>query len=241
MSNILSLQRFKVILRVLYQTLDLTSLEYIYRYPEMLRLFYTVWYNTMVDESRLKTLFKLVRLIDKQKIEGSIVECGVYKGGSAGVMAYAAKKSLLNRDIWLFDSFEGLPNPTKKDGADAKKQYYKGFCKGDVKDVRKIFAKLDIDPRRMHIKKGWFKDTFKNNNIPKIAILHIDADWYDSVALCLDKFYANVSKGGYIVLDDYACWEGCKRATSDFIKRKRLKIEWVHGGSTSYYFQKSDV
>jgi O-methyltransferase len=183
-------------------------------------------------------LYRLVREIERKQIEGDIVECGVYKGGSAAVMAYAAKSSSIVRGIWLFDSFEGLPPPTKKDGERAFGQYYKGLCTGTVREVREIFGTLKIKDKRVHIVPGWFKDTFPIVKVKKIALLHIDADWYESVGLCLDKFYANVARGGFVVLDDYGCWEGCRRATDEFIRKNKLKIKLIRVTSVSYYFQK---
>lgn len=226
------------IIRALYHTLDFSSIDSILRYPVMLRLFYKVRFYTMVDIPRLKMLFRLVREIDKLKIQGDIVECGVYKGGSAAVMAYARRNNLDSKDVWLFDSFEGLPPPTKVDGEEAFRQYHKGFCLGTVREVKEIFNKLKMMNQDVHIVKGWFKQTLPAAKIAKISLLHIDADWYESVSLCLETFYNKVSEGGFIVLDDYGCWEGCRKATDEFIKKNKLKVILKKGNSTAYYFQK---
>lgn len=151
-------------------------------------------------------------------------------------MGYVCKQSPLNRNIWLFDSFEGLPQPVEKDGTKAQNEYYKGFVKADISFVRKIFQKLAIPNARVHILKGWFEDTFPSIEIEKIALLHIDADWYESVKLSLEKFYVSVQPGGFVVLDDYGYWEGCDRATDEFIKEQSLNVKLTPVDPSGHYF-----
>jgi len=153
-------------------------------------------------------------------------------------MAFASNKSSLSRDIWLFDSFEGLPEPTVEDGNRAQAEYHKGKCYGSVASVREIFHQLYIPENRVHIVKGWFEETFPSVTVKDVALLHIDADWYESVKLCLEKFYDSVCPGGFIVLDDYGHWEGCRRATDEFLKTHSLNIELVRVDCTGHYFQK---
>ncbi len=202
----------------------------------MMRLVYRVRGYTAVFVPRLVALYKLSEEINRLSVPGDIVECGVYNGGSAAIMASLCEKSPLSRSVWLFDSFEGLPKPTEKDGDEAPA--YEGWCHGDLSKVKKVFRKLCIPESRVHIVKGWFQDTFPKVEIPKIAILHIDADWYESVKLCLEKFYDSVQPGGYIVLDDYGDWEGCRIATDEFLKRRTLEVKLIQVDYTGFYFQK---
>jgi O-methyltransferase len=167
---------------------------------------------------------------------GDIVECGVYNGGSAAIMASLCEKSPVSRNVWLFDSFEGLPKPTDEDGDEAPA--YEGWCHGDLSKVKEVLRKLRIPESQVRIVKGWFQDTFPKVEIPKIAILHIDADWYESVKLCLEKFYDSVQPGGYIVLDDYGDWQGCRIATDEFLKKRVLDVKLIQVDYTGFYFQK---
>jgi len=203
---------------------------------QMMRLVYRVRGYTAVFVPRLVALYKLSEEINQRSVAGDIVECGVYNGGSAAIMASLCEKSPVNRNVWLFDSFEGLPKPTDKDGDEAAA--YQGWCHGDLSKVKEVLRKLRIPERRVHIVKGWFQDTFLKVEIPQIAILHIDADWYESVKLCLEKFYDSVQAGGYIVLDDYGDWEGCRVATDEFLKNRGLKVKLVQVDYTGFYFQK---
>ena len=202
----------------------------------MMRLVYRVRGYTAVFVPRLVVLYKLSEEINQRSMPGDIVECGVYNGGSAAIMASLCQKSPLNRNVWLFDSFEGLPKPTDRDGNEAAA--YEGWCHGDLSKVKEILRKLRISESRVHIVKGWFQDTFLKVEIPEIAILHIDADWYESVKLCLEKFYDSVIPGGYIVLDDYGDWEGCRIATDEFLLKRALNVKLVQVDYTGFYFRK---
>lgn len=226
-------------LGVARQTIDLSSPSSFCDSLRMLWLFYIVRKYTMLSPLRLKALYRLAKSIDQSFVLGDAVECGVCNGGSAAVIAYVVKQSPLNRKIWLFDSFEGLPEPTEKDGAKVQQESYKGLAKGDISNVRKIFQKLAIPDTRVHIVKGWFQDTFPSIEIKRIGLLHIDADWYEPVKLCLEKFYDTVESGGFIVLDDYGCYEGCRRATDEFIKERSLNMKLIQIDYTGHYFQKA--
>ena len=203
----------------------------------MMRLVYRVRGYTAVFVPRLVALYKLSEEINQRSVLGDIVECGVYNGGSAAIMASLCQKSPVNRNVWLFDSFEGLPKPTGRDGNEAPA--YEGWCHGDLSKVKEVLRKLHILESRVHIVKGWFQDTFPKVEIPRIAILHIDADWYESVKLCLEKFYDSVQPGGYIVLDDYGDWEGCRIATDEFLKNRALDVKLIQVDYTGFYFQKT--
>lgn len=196
----------------------------------------TVKEYTALLPLRLASLYRLTLDIDRRSVPGDVVECGVYNGGSAALMASICARSPLNRIIWLFDSFEGLPQPTEKDGEEAQSCGW--WCHGDLSKVKTIFNKLDIPESRTHIIKGWFQDTFTEVQIGDIALLHIDADWYESVKLCLETFYDSVEPGGYVVIDDYGHWEGCRRATDEFLKTHGIDIKLTRVDYTGRYFRK---
>ena len=220
------------------RTIRLSSPHRFYETVKILWLLYKVREYTIVSHPRLKALYTLTKKLDFPHVAGDIVECGVYNGGSAAVMAYAAKRSPMKRNIWLFDSFEGMPVPTEKDGTKAFEMFHDRWNAGDVSKVKGIFRDLSIPDARVHIVKGWFHNTFPLVEIPRIALLHIDADWYQSVNACLEKFYDLVQPGGVIVLDDYGLWEGCQRATDEFIERRNLEVKLVPVDYASHYFSK---
>jgi O-methyltransferase len=196
----------------------------------------------MVKNAHLVSLYNLVREADKQGLRGDLVECGVWNGGSAALMAAATRSCRYNleeRSLWLFDSFEGLPPPGDKDGTKAINAYFAGRCKGDAKKVEKAFATINLSTAGVTIVPGWFETTLEQASIDEIALLHIDADWYDSVRLVLDIFYDRVAPGGFIVLDDYGFWPGCSKAVHDFLRERDISDDVITMvGEHGAYFQK---
>ena len=199
-------------------------------------LFFRVRHHTLTRPSRLNVLYTLADRLDRDGIPGAIVECGVYRGGSAAVMAAGSRG---RRDVHLFDSFQGLPPPGEKDGRLAHEQFHQGWCAADVEQVRALLRR-QLSADRLHVHPGWFHETLPHARIPQIALLHIDADWYDSVLLCLRTFYDAVSPRGFVVLDDYGRWEGCTRATNDFLEERGLDGTVTVRNPPHHFFQKPE-
>jgi len=215
-----------------------------------LSLFRKIYPYTMVDAKRLSNIHDLAEAAEKGKLKGVFAECGVWRGGCAAIMASVSKKAQSSRKIWLFDSFEGLPEPTTKDGQVAK-DYAQNRAGGKLKTINKCVGPLDdakeiffnvlkIDPNNVVIKKGWFQDTLPvaKKEIGPIAILRLDGDWYESTKICLDNLYDNVTSGGYVVVDDYGHWEGCKKAIDEFIAGRKIKTDLIKIDYAGIYFKK---
>lgn len=205
---------------------------------------------THVNYPRLKGLWDIAENVSKKKIEGAFVETGVWKGGCAAIMAYVSKKNGYRNPLYFFDSFEGLPEPSEEDGSDAI-FFSKGKKGGSLKSIEKVkagerfireilFRKMDIDPKKVFIVKGWFQKTLPvyRKRIKKIAILRLDGDWYESTKVALDNLYDRVVKGGYVVIDDYNYWEGCKKAVDEFIEKRKLNVKLIKQDSSGVYFVK---
>jgi O-methyltransferase len=196
---------------------------------------------TMVDTYRLKNLIRLGNYVNSQNIEGDFVECGVYKGGSAAILSKHLSKT---RKLWLYDSFEGMPETTEKDGKSA--QDFVGDCVGSVEEVREVMQLVSTSKEQYILKKGWFSETFCEELPKQIAILHCDADWYDSVTLVLETFYKLIPDGGCVILDDFGYWEGCREAFYDFCFKHNEKpllervgdsqLFWIKGKTSSRDF-----
>ena len=203
----------------------------------------------MVPYEGLLNVHELATLIEEKKIPGAFVECGVWKGGCSALMAEAAKKGGEGRLTWMFDSFEGLPQPTEIDGAEAKKMARNriagemkpiGELVGTLENTQTILEKFKIDRTKVRIVKGWFQDTLPKNRagIGPIALLRLDGDWHESTRTCLENLFDQVVPGGYIIIDDYGHWEGCKKAVDAFLSARRLNVELIKAGYAVVYFQK---
>lgn len=217
--------------------------------PDKLILFFKVLPYTMVSYERLSNAYELAEKAEKEGVKGAFVECGVWKGGTIGVMAYSAAKARSSRQIWLFDSFEGLPEPTKQDGetaiiysSDRKSGSLVsiGRCVGLLEDVKRLFVSiLHLKGDNIQIEKGWFQDTLPEakERVGPIAILRLDADWYESTKCILENLYENVVSGGYVIIDDYGHWEGCKKAVDEFFEKRNVSLALKTIDDTGVYFQ----
>jgi len=202
----------------------------------------TVQPYTLVGPERIQNLFRLAARIEREKIPGDVVECGVCNGGTAAVLARSASRSRMKRAVWLLDSFEGMPPVSAQDadgpGGD-KAAAHVGQEVGDPQRVREVLKKVGADMSRVRILPGWFQETFPAVTTKQIAILNIDADWYESVKLCLDTFYDRVVQGGFISLDDYGHWPGCKKAVDEFFQVRKLSYKLIQVDYTAHWFRKA--
>lgn len=172
---------------------------------------------------------------------GSVVECGVWRGGMSAAIAEIMGTE---REIYLFDSFEGLPDATEKDG-EAALEYQKNTNAIDYHDNCK--AEIEFAQQAMKLAnaqnvkyiKGWFEKTLPGYqfNTP-ILILRLDGDWYDSTMQCLDNLYDKVVPGGLILIDDYHTWEGCTKAVHDFLSKRNIPVKIRESKNGVCYFYK---
>lgn len=202
-------------------------------------LFRTVRPFTMAGYRRLSNVYDLCRRAVAMGLPGAFVECGAWKGGAAAVMAVVARQEGRGRKTWLFDSFEGLPEPGEADGPRARR--WAGRCAAPVGEAeRLLFDLLRLDRDRVILRKGWFRDTLPaaGPEIGPIAVLRLDADWYESTRLCLERLYGGVAPGGFVILDDYGTWEGFRRAVDEFLARRGLAAEIVPVDRSGAWFRK---
>lgn len=195
---------------------------------------------TYMPWPRLSTLYDLAVRLSRDRLMGSYVECGVCNGGSAGVLAGVSRRNP-DRHVWLFDSWEGLPEPDAIDVDLRDLPGRTGMACGLEECARELlFDKLGLTERTVHFVRGWFDDTLplSKAQVGPVALLHLDCDWYKSVRLCLDQVYDQVITGGYVVIDDYGHWRGCRKAVDEFIAQRHLQVALAWVDYTGVYFQK---
>lgn len=187
-----------------------------------------------------KEFIQNLQLIDRfRTVSGSIVECGVWRGGmSAGIADVLGNE----RTYYLFDSFEGLPEAKSIDGKAAMdwqknvhSQTFFNNCRAEIEWAQKA---MKLSAGKDHIiTKGWFVDSLENF-APKneIAVLRLDGDWYDSTMVCLVKLFPKVASGGIVVIDDYYLWDGCSKAVHDYLSKNNItaRIKQFEGGNLHY-------
>jgi O-methyltransferase len=158
---------------------------------------------------------------------GSVIECGVWKGGMALALTriFGAERSYA-----FFDSFEGMPPPNQHDGRDAhfwaahpEHPRYFDNCRADFAEFQSILQKLRPEHLHARVTKGWFSESLASMDSESVAFAHLDCDWYDSTYVCLERLWPQMVIGGVILIDDYYDWEGCRRAVHDFLSRNEAR------------------
>ena len=184
---------------------------------------------TYLDLKALLNIDSTIRYVEDNLIEGKFVEAGCALGGSS-ILITKAKNS--KRVFEIFDTFAGMPSPTKIDGNKVAKRFeeissglsqgigsnvYYGYEKDLLKTVRQNFDIFGISPEAESVffLKGKFKDIMTINT--PIAFAHIDCDWYESTRDAIQNIWPNISPGGIVIVDDYHYYQGCKIAIDEFL------------------------
>ena len=215
---------------------------------------------SMVGSLGMRSLYDQAVFCERNGIEGAFVECGVWKGGAVGLMALVNfRHSVVRRPLHLFDAFDDICEPDADiDGSRAMREvadwtrgrrpagrliplagiYANRGGPGHSGEVRRFLEEeIGYDREAMHLHVGWFQDTLPDavSVIDKIAILRLDADWYYSTKVCLDALFSKVVPGGFVVVDDYGAYEGCRRAVDEFIARLD-KPRFLHNVNGEIHF-----
>jgi hypothetical protein len=163
--------------------------------------------NMVLTLNEASQIFAAVR--DTNKIPGDIAEVGVYMGGSAKLICEAKG----NRQLHLFDTFEGLPEVSKtRDSVRFHKNQFS--CKLEyVKRLLSTYPKVSFY-------KGMFPSTANPVNDRQFSFVHLDVDLYESTKSCLEFFYPRMSKGGVIISHDYLDAKGVKAAFQEYFENR---------------------
>ncbi len=203
---------------------------------------------TMTSRVGLIATYDVIKKAVGNKVEGAFVECGVARGGCSALMAIIARNEKEGRKTWLFDSFEGLPPQSDKDGVQKPVRHKDrkandlaaGFCLGTFGEVcNLLFGKLKLSRMDVCMIGGWFQDTLPRykKTIGEIAVLRLDGDWYESTKCCLENLYDNVVAGGFVIIDDYQLI-GCKLAVDEFLASRNIKVNMTYDANGRGYWQK---
>ena len=189
---------------------------------------------TMVQSiPRIWAVLQSIKYINEHGVDGDIVECGVWRGGNVLLAGKVqAQFDPAARHLWLYDTFEGMVEPTEHDvfshgGKHASEiwhQHSKGkkpiseWCKATLEDVQANLSVLDQG--LVHYIKGKVEDTLKiDANLPEsIAFLRLDTDWYESTKIELEVLYPRLANGGILLIDDYGTWRGSRKAADEYFK-----------------------
>jgi O-methyltransferase len=206
--------------------------------PEFWEFYEIVKPYTMVSIPNLYSLYNSVIYVVKNGIEGDFVECGVWRGGCSMMVALVFKKyGVMDRKIYMYDTFEGMPPPTEQDldfkQSTAKSQIDKNlsknsnfkWCFADLNDVTENIKLTNYPVNNFILIKGKVEDTLVSNKPDgKLSILRLDTDWYESTKVELVNLYPNLSNRGVLIIDDYGHWQGSRKAVDEYILQNRINL-----------------
>ena len=189
---------------------------------------------TMIGLVRLEQFQTAISTVIAQKIPGDIIETGVWRGGAC-ILARAVLRALnvADRNIWVADSFAGLPPPRPDLYAadDGDTHYQEEFLKVSRAEVEGNFAKYGLLDDQVRFLEGWFAHTLPAAPMEKLAVLRLDGDMYESTWVALENLYDKVSPGGFVIIDDYGAIPACRLAVDRFRKLRGITapleiIDW---------------
>jgi len=193
---------------------------------------------TYLSQQKLIKLANTCRLIEKQGLPGIFIEAGCALGGSSILIS---KIKNFERSFFIYDIFDMIPPPTHNDMQDAHDRYftiitgnskgignniYYGYEENLYESVISNFRSVGIDCEIYNIKliKGFIQETMQIDQ--PVAFAHIDVDWYEPTMTCLEQIYPNLVNGGSIIIDDYFCWGGSKKAVDEYFQKISTKLRY---------------
>ncbi len=188
---------------------------------------------TMTSPERIYALIQAVRYVSANCIAGAIVECGVWKGGSmAAVARTLLQMQDVSRDLYLFDTFEGMSEPTASDldytgwQATEVMRENSGYKCADapLELVMEVVLGTGYPKERIHFVQGRVEDTVPGSAPDAISLLRLDTDWYVSTKHELVQLFPRLSKAGVIIIDDYGHWRGSRQACDEYFGENRVPI-----------------
>jgi O-methyltransferase len=177
-------------------------------------------------------LLRAVNHVVQHRIQGALIECGVFTGGNIELMIRALQHlNIADRDIYAYDTFAGMPRPQPVDDeglggairasweahrSDADGDSGSTWMRASLEAVRKRIDRLGYPKDRIHFVKGLVEDTIPAVAPERIAILRLDTDFYSSTKHELQHLYPRLSAGGILIIDDYGAMPGSRIATDEY-------------------------
>jgi O-methyltransferase len=196
--------------------------------PEATGIISAVRAATLTSPEKLFALILAVRHVHATAVPGAIVECGVWRGGSmqAAARALSALGSY-DRDLYLFDTFEGRPAPTDRDVRHDRRsardllavadESHPLRARASLEDVEAGMAATNYPSERLRFVQGLVEQTVPARAPEQVSILRVHTDWYAGTRHVLEQLYPRLCPGGVLIVDGYADWQGAREATDEFI------------------------
>ena len=189
--------------------------------------------HTMTSLERMYSLYQSMNYIIANKIEGDLVECGVWKGGSSMLMAIMLKgQGITDKKIYLYDTFEGMSEPSsfdksfKGDSAstllnkEKKENENSIWCYSSIDNVKNALFSTGYPEENLLFIKGKVEDTLLEHVPGRLSLLRLDTDWYESTRIELQILYPLLSEQGVLIIDDFGHWAGARKAVMEYFMQQ---------------------
>jgi O-methyltransferase len=189
---------------------------------------------TMTPPPRIYALARAVEHVVAHEVPGEIVECGVWRGGSMMAVALTLLRlGVTDRDLYLFDTFEGMTEPGNQDVkhsgeraaevlAGKSRAHYRAVA--PLEQVREAVLGVGYPAAKIHFVQGPVEKTLPENAPDRIALLRLDTDWYSSTKHELVHLYPLLARGGVLIVDDYGYWRGVRQAVDEYVAENDLPL-----------------
>jgi len=187
---------------------------------------------TMTGPERVYVLIQAVRYLTRAAIPGAVIECGVWKGGSmAAVARTLLQMKDVSRDLYLFDTFQGMTEPGTADldysGKPASKIWAEAngtWCDAPLEQVKNVLYATGYPKEKIHFIEGRVEDTIPASAPESIALLRLDTDWYESTRHELIHLFPRLIRAGVLIIDDYGHWQGSRKACDEYFEQNGVPI-----------------
>ncbi|MAG63051.1 macrocin O-methyltransferase [Candidatus Woesearchaeota archaeon] len=188
--------------------------------------------HTMTSPERLFGLIEGVRYVIRHDLPGAFVECGVYKGGSMMAVALTLMElGVTDRDLYLYDTFEGMPEPTAEDvdlhGTPASEHFERlggDWLACSEERVKEALLATGYPPERVHFVPGKVEDTIPGTVPDQVALLRLDTDWYASTLHEMRELWPLLATGGVLIVDDYGHFAGARQAVDEYLEQAGERV-----------------
>ena len=193
---------------------------------------------SMTSVERMYALFKAIKYLEGAGIDGDIVECGVWRGGSMMVAAQTlVALESTGRNLYLFDTYEGLPRPEEDKDVDlwgnraidgwlprSLGEEKSHWANAGEEEVRANLISTGYPAARLHLVKGMVERTIPHAAPQRIALLRLDTDWYASTKHELEHLFQRLSHHGVLIIDDYGHFKGARAAVDEFLQSRSIPL-----------------
>jgi O-methyltransferase len=201
--------------------------------------------ETMIGMELMDHLHECLETVIRERVPGDVIETGVWRGGATIFMRAVLQVHGDPRNVWVADSFEGLPKPNAgkypQDRGDAL--WSQSYLAVSLDEVKANFRKYNLLDSQVKFLKGFFSETLPSAPIGSLALMRLDGDMYESTIVALRSLYPKLSRGGFVIVDDFGMIPACDEAVHDFRKEAGVTetlrtIAYIRGNPLGACWQK---